>query len=148
MELHSDTSSKDKMMHATNSDRDIEAGTKNNDSPPKKLACGPSARMKSFNTPIDNLVCQISDKTIEVSESNKKQVIQSLEKYADLGTNDVIATLTTNALIGLSTVSATQRLQTYGLNKLQSKPPVSIWERLFDQFTDHLMEKLGLFNGC
>ena len=140
---NTDTSSRDKIF-ATNmagSDRDIEAGPRSESDKniSKKLKRNPSSRRKLFETPIDDIIRKISDKTIEVSESDKQQVIQSLEQYTDLGTHDVIQKLTTNATSGLTTISATQRLQTYGPNKLESKPPVSIWARLLDQFTDPLV---------
>jgi Ca2+-transporting ATPase len=59
-----------------------------------------------------------------------------------LRTSDILNSLQSSELTGLTTVEAKQRLLIYGENKLQEKPPKSLLTLFFEQFEDNLVRIL------
>ncbi|MBN1487576.1 MAG: calcium-translocating P-type ATPase, SERCA-type [Anaerolineae bacterium] len=55
------------------------------------------------------------------------------QKWHALNIEEAVQTLNTDLQAGLSTAEAQKRLDTYGYNELQEKPPTTFWERLLDQ---------------
>jgi Ca2+-transporting ATPase len=62
----------------------------------------------------------------------------SLPPYR-LATDEVIAGLKSDPANGLSEAEAAQRLQQYGPNQLEAKPPVPKWKKFLAQFKDPLV---------
>jgi Ca2+-transporting ATPase len=60
------------------------------------------------------------------------------EWYA-LGTEEVLESLGTSPEEGLSPSEAEQRLEQYGYNELEERPPATFWERLWAQLTEFVV---------
>jgi len=56
-----------------------------------------------------------------------------------MSTEATVAALTTDADAGLTSAEAKKRVDTYGYNELQEKPPPTFWARLWEQLTDFIV---------
>ena len=56
-----------------------------------------------------------------------------------LAARDVVAQMQTDPARGLSSEEAQRRLQQYGPNQLQAKPPIPKWRKFLAQFTNPLV---------
>ncbi len=59
--------------------------------------------------------------------------------WHSLGSEEVMKRLETMADRGLTTEEASRRLEKYGPNQLDEKPPVSFWKMLLDQFNNFVV---------
>ncbi|MEK6221302.1 MAG: cation-transporting P-type ATPase, partial [Chloroflexota bacterium] len=61
-----------------------------------------------------------------------------LEKWHTISEPDILDKLDTS-VDGLTSPQAAQRLEQYGLNKLDEAPPITIWAMLWEQFNDFVI---------
>jgi Ca2+-transporting ATPase len=64
---------------------------------------------------------------------------EELKAWHALTVEEATEALNTDAGAGLSTEEAKQRLDTYGPNELEEKPPPTFWERLWDQLSEFVV---------
>ena len=73
------------------------------------------------------------------TSSHSQSIIDKTVKWHSIDLEGVIDRLDVNPDQGLTKNEANRRIEVYGANKLREAPPTTIWEMLWEQFSDFVV---------